>query len=244
MYFDPELIKCVSPIMKLRCIIVDDSSMQRTAIARMVNNHPNLALVAEYCNAIEAKNGLKNYDIDLIFLDVEMPIINGFDLLESLDNPPQVILITGNPDYALKAFDYNVTDYLYKPISLARFDASVKRAVAKYEQINKLDEEEEYIFVKSNLRQRKVVLNEINWVEALGDYIKLVTTEGNVVILSTMKSFEQKLPKDKFLRIHKSYIVNLEKVEKFNSKKVEVAGTSVPLSRNKKTELAEALYNV
>ncbi|WP_031443987.1 LytR/AlgR family response regulator transcription factor [Arenibacter algicola] len=230
--------------MKLRCIIVDDSSMQRTAIARMVNNHPNLALVAEYSNAIEAKNGLKNYDIDLIFLDVEMPIINGFDLLESLDNPPQVILITGNPDYALKAFDYNVTDYLYKPISLVRFDASVKRAVAKYEQINKLDEEEEYIFVKSNLRQRKVVLSDINWVEALGDYIKLVTTEGNVVILSTMKSFEQKLPKDKFLRIHKSYIVNLEKVEKFNTKKVEVAGTSVPLSRNKKTELAEALYNV
>lgn len=230
--------------MKLRCIIVDDSSMQRTAIARLVNNHLDLALVAEYSNAIEAKNGLKNYDIDLIFLDVEMPIINGFDLLESLDNPPQVILITGNPDYALKAFDYNVTDYLYKPISLARFDASVKRAVAKYEQINKLDEEEEYIFVKSNLRQRKVVLNEINWVEALGDYIKLATTEGNVVILSTMKSFEQKLPKDKFLRIHKSYIVNLEKVEKFNSKKVEVAGTSVPLSRNKRTELTEALYNV
>ncbi|WP_142188871.1 LytTR family transcriptional regulator DNA-binding domain-containing protein [Arenibacter algicola] len=230
--------------MKLKCIIVDDSSMQRTAIARLVNNHPNLALVAEYSNAIEVKNGLKNYDIDLIFLDVEMPIINGFDLLESLDNPPQVILITGNPDYALKAFDYNVTDYLYKPISLVRFDASVKRAVAKYEQINKLDEEEEYIFVKSNLRQRKVVLSDINWVEALGDYIKLVTTEGNVVILSTMKSFEQKLPKDKFLRIHKSYIVNLEKVEKFNTKKVEVAGTSVPLSRNKKTELAEALYNI
>ena len=230
--------------MKLRCIIVDDSFMQRTAISKLVNHNPKLVIVGEYSNAIEAKNGLKNNEIDLIFLDVEMPIISGFDLLESLENPPQVILITGNPDYALKAFDYNVTDYLYKPISLARFDASVKRAVAKYEQINKLEEEEEYIFVKSNLRQRKVVLNDINWVEALGDYIKLVTTEGNVVILSTMKSFEQKLPKDKFLRIHKSYIINLEKVEKFNSKKVEVAGTPVPLSRHKKTELAVALYNV
>ena len=200
-------------------------------------------MVAEYSNAVEANNGLKNKEIDLIFLDVEMPIINGFDLLESLDDPPQVILITGNPDYALKAFDYNVTDYLYKPISLARFNTSVKRAVANYEQINKQNEEEEYIFVKSNLRQRKVVLNDIMWVEALGDYVKLVTNEGNVVILSTMKSFEQKLPKEKFLRIHKSYIVNLEKVEKFNSKTVEVAGNQVPLSRNKKNELEQALYN-
>ena len=230
--------------MKLRSIIVDDSTMQRIAIAKLVNNHPNLAMVAEFSNAIEAKKAIKSNDIDLIFLDVEMPIINGFDLLESLDNPPQVILITGNPNYALKAFDYDVTDYLHKPITLTRFEASVKRAVAKYEQMNKVTEDEGYIFVKSNLRQRKVVLNDIKWIEGLGDYIKLVTIEGNVVILSTMKSFEQKLPKDKFLRIHKSYIVNLEKVQKFNSKNVEVAGRQVPLSRNKKTELAEALYNV
>ncbi len=141
---------------------MDDSSIQRIAIARLVDHHPNLTMVAEYSNAIEANNGLKNNEVDLIFRDVEMPIMNGFDLLESLDDPPQVILITGNPDYALKAFDYNVTDYLHKPISFDRFDASVKRALARYEQIIKLNEEEEYIFVKSNLRQRKIVLNYIN----------------------------------------------------------------------------------
>lgn len=230
--------------MKLRSIIVDDSSMQRIAVAKLVNNHPSLTMVGEYSNAIEAKNGLKNNNIDLIFLDVEMPIINGFDLLESLDNPPQVILITGNPNYALKAFDYDVTDYLHKPISASRFDTAIKRALTKYEQLQKVTEDDEYIFVKSNLRQRKVVLNDIKWVEALGDYIKLVTTEGNVVILSTMKSFEQKLPQDKFLRVHKSYIVNLEKVQKFNSKSVELDGRQVPLSRNKKNVLIEALHNV
>ncbi|MCK0188902.1 LytTR family DNA-binding domain-containing protein [Arenibacter sp. F20364] len=230
--------------MKLRSIIVDDSSMQRIAVAKLVNNHPNLTLVAEYSNAIEAKNGIKNNNIDLIFLDVEMPIINGFDLLESLENPPQVILITGNPNYALKAFDYDVTDYLYKPVTVDRFHASVKRALTKYEHMQTEQEEDEYIFVKSNLKKRKVVLNDINWIEALGDYIKLVTPEANIVVLSTMKSFEQQLPEDKFLRIHKSYIVNLEKVEKFNSKNVEVAGKQVPLSRHKKTELTEALYNV
>ena len=229
--------------MKLKSIIVDDSSMQRMAVAQLVNKHPNLALVAQYSNAIEANNGIKNNDIDLIFLDVEMPIINGFDLLESLENPPQVILITGKPDYALKAFDYDVTDYLYKPISSARFEASIKRAVVRHEQSQNVNQEEEYIFVKSNLKNRKVVLNDIKWVEALGDYIKVVTNEGNIVILSTMKSFEKQLPEDKFLRIHKSYIVNLEKVEKFNSKNIEVEGRQVPLSRNKKNELMEALSN-
>jgi len=229
--------------MKLKSIIVDDSSMQRMAVAQLVNKHPNLALVAQYSNAIEANNGIKNNDIDLIFLDVEMPIINGFDLLESLENPPQVILITGKPDYALKAFDYDVTDYLYKPISSARFEASIKRAVVRHEQSQNVNPEEEYIFVKSNLKKRKVVLNDIKWVEALGDYIKVVTNEGNIVILSTMKSFEKQLPEDKFLRIHKSYIVNLEKVEKFNSKNIEVEGRQVPLSRNKKNELMEALSN-
>jgi|TARA_R110001606_G_scaffold30101_1_gene93426 DNA-binding LytR/AlgR family response regulator len=218
--------------------------MQRMAVAQLVNKHPNLALIAQYSNAIEANNGIKTNDIDLIFLDVEMPIINGFDLLESLENPPQVILITGKPDYALKAFDYDVTDYLYKPISSARFEASIKRAVVRHEQAQNVNAEEEYIFVKSNLKKRKVVLNDIKWVEALGDYIKVVTNEGNIVILSTMKSFEKQLPEDKFLRIHKSYIVNLEKVEKFNSKNIEVEGRQVPLSRNKKNELMEALSNV
>ena len=229
--------------MKLKCIVVDDSTMQRLAVAKLVKNHPNLTLIAEYSNAIEAKNGLKAHDIDLIFLDVEMPIINGFDLLEALENPPQVILITGKADYAVKAFDYDVTDYLHKPITLARFESSVRRAIIQAEQSTRREDDEEHIFVKSNLKKRKVILNDIKWIEALGDYIKLVTDEANIVILSTMKSFENQLPADKFLRIHKSFIVNLEKIEKFNSKNVEVGGRQIPLSRNKKTELAEALQN-
>lgn len=227
--------------MKLKSIIVDDSSVQRMAVAKLVNTHPNLALVAEYSNAIEAKNGLKHHNIDLIFLDVEMPIINGFDLLEALENPPQVILITGKVDYALKAFDYNVTDYLHKPVTPVRFDASVKRAVARYREVNAAHEDEAHIFVKSNLKKRKVFLHDIKWVEALGDYIKLVTHTANLIVLSTMKSFEKRLPSEKFLRIHKSYIVNLEKIEKFNSRNVEIEGRPIPLSRNKKTELTAAI---
>ncbi len=229
--------------MKMNCIIVDDSTLQRMAVAKLIKNHSSLSLVAEYSNAIEAKNGLKSENVDLIFLDVEMPIVSGFDLLESLNEPPQVILVTGKAEYALKAFDYDVTDYLQKPITTDRFEASVKRAIEKFKLENISKEDDEHIFVKSNLKKRKVYLNEINWVEALGDYIKLVTDEANIVVLSTMKSFEKELPAERFLRIHKSYIVNLGKVEKFNSKNVEVNGKQIPLSRNKKQDLAEALNN-
>lgn len=227
----------------MNCIIVDDSTLQRMSVSKLIKNHPSLTLVAEYSNAIEAKNGLKNENVDLIFLDVEMPIVSGFDLLESLNEPPQVILVTGKAEYALKAFDYDVTDYLHKPITTERFEASVKRALEKFKLENTSKDDDEHIFVKSNLKKRKVYLNEINWVEALGDYIKLVTDETNIVVLSTMKSFENELPIDRFLRIHKSFIVNLAKVEKFNSKNVEVNGKQIPLSRNKKQELADALSN-
>ena len=203
--------------------------------------------IIEIYESEDLPSGVKSihkYDPDIVFLDVEMPIISGFDLLEALENPPQVILITGKPDYALKAFDYDVTDYLHKPITLARFEASVKRAVSKYEQINRVDEDEEHIFVKSNLKKRKVILNDIKWIEALGDYVKVVTEENSLVVLSTMKAFEKELPEGKFLRIHKSYIVNLDKIDRFNSKNVEVGAYEIPLSRNKKTQLVDALNNM
>jgi DNA-binding LytR/AlgR family response regulator len=172
---------------------------------------------------------------------VEMPIINGFDFLESLIKRPQIILITGKPDYALKAFEYDITDYLQKPISPTRFDFSVKRAVSRYEQKHGIHNDEEHIFVKSNLKKRKVILNNIKWIEALGDYIKLVSDEANIIVLSTLTAFESELPKDKFLRIHKSYIVNLDKIEKFSGKSVEVEGKQLPLSRHKRQILEKAL---
>ncbi|RAV27867.1 LytR/AlgR family response regulator transcription factor [Sinomicrobium soli] len=227
--------------MKMNCIIVDDSNIQRMAVARLIKNTPSLELVAEYGNAMEAKNGLKSKKIDLIFLDIEMPIITGFDLLESLHDPPQVILITGKAEYALRAFDYDVTDYLHKPVSSERFDVAVKRAIKKHRLKTVAKEDDDHIFVKSNLKKHKVFLNEIKWIEALGDYVKLVTDEEGIIVLSTMKSFEQELPPDRFMRIHKSFIINLDKVDRYNSREVEVSGTKLPLSRNRKARLAEIL---
>jgi two-component system LytT family response regulator len=226
----------------LKCAIVDDSTLQRLSIVRLIQNHPSLELVAEYNNAIEAKIGLATTEIDLVFLDIEMPILSGFDLLDDLTLKPQIIFVTGKTKYAFKAFDYDAVDYLRKPISKERFLNAVHKAISNYKMKN--DEgfdDEDFIFVKSNLKKRKVFLNELKYIEALGDYVKLVTENDSLVVLSTMKAFEALLPEDRFLRIHKSYIVNLDKVERYNSKVIELENQQLPLSRNRKAQLVEAL---
>jgi two-component system LytT family response regulator len=228
--------------MKLNCVVVDDSTLQRMVITKLVNNHPNLHLVGDFSNAIEAKNCMTVHTVDLIFLDVEMPIISGFDFIDGLQVKPQIIFITSKADYALKAFDYDATDYLQKPIILERFNASVKRALDLHmlHQDN-YDLEGEHIFIKSNLKKLKVYTNRIKWIEAYGDYVKVVTEEDTNLVLSTMKSFEKDLSKEKFIRVHKSYIINIDKVERFNSKFAEIGITKIPLSRNKKEDLVKAL---
>lgn len=228
--------------MKLNCVVIDDSSIQRMIITKLVNNHQNLHLVGDFSNAIEAKSCMSIHQVDLIFLDIEMPIINGFDFLDGLKNKPQIIFITSKADYAVKAFDYDATDYLQKPISVERFDAAVKRALDLHRLRHEVTEEEgDYIFIKSNLKKLKVYTSKIKWIEAFGDYVKVVTDEDSNLVLATMKSFEQDLAKDKFLRVHKSYIVNIDKIERFNSKYAEIGVTKIPLSRNKKDDLKRAL---
>ncbi|MDT0554479.1 LytR/AlgR family response regulator transcription factor [Patiriisocius hiemis] len=227
----------------LKCAIVDDSTLQRLSIIKLIENHPSLNLVAEYNNAIEAKMGLMNTAVDLIFLDIEMPILSGFDLLDDLTHKPQIIFVTGKTKYAFKAFNYDAVDYLRKPISKERFLNAVHKAITNYRLKNDDGfDDEDFIFVKSNLKKRKVFLNELRYIEALGDYVKLVTEHDALVVLSTMKAFEKLLPENRFLRIHKSYIINLDKVEKYNSKFIELEDDEqLPLSRNRKTQLVEAL---
>ncbi len=227
----------------LKCMIIDDSATQRAALVQLVNDHPDLVLVDEFQSGISARSSIKKKAADLIFLDVEMPVVGGFDLLESLENRPQIILVTGSPDYALRAFDHNVTDYLLKPISRERFKESVKRAVTNTAINQESMAEKDFLYVTSNLKKIKIFPHKIKWVEGYGDYIKLITEEESILVLSTMKSFMARLPENRFLRIHKSYIVNLEKIDRFNTGSVEVRGSKIPLSKHRKTELEEALLN-
>jgi len=228
--------------MKLNCIVVDDSAIQRALIIKLVNETLGLHLVGEYSNALDAKNCVNNVNIDLIFLDIEMPLINGFDLLDGLKQKPQIIFITSKADYAVKAFDYEATDFLQKPISKERFQKAVKKAIELHQLKNDTHEDlGEAIIIKSNLKKQKVYITKIKWIEALGDYIKVVTDDENHLVLSTMKSFESELPEGKFLRVHKSYILNIERIEKFNSKFAEIGSSKIPISRNKRDSIAKAI---
>ena len=228
--------------MVLNCLVVDDSLIQRISIVKLVEYHPSLNLIAEYSSALETKDGLQKHKVDLIFLDIEMPGLTGFELLDTLNNKPQVIFVTGKTEHAFKAFNYNPTDYLHKPITKKRFNSAVGKALEQHKLKFKVNEDDaEYFTVKSDHEKHKVFLKDIKWIKALGDYVQIITEDKNLIVLSTMKSIEAKLPDDIFLRIHKSYLINLEKIDRFSSSKVEIGDFEIPLSRNKKKVLVEAL---
>jgi len=177
---------------------------------------------------------------DLIFLDIEMPDLTGFEMLDILDNIPQIIFITGKTEYAFEAFNYDATDYLQKPINKERFNTAIEKALEQQKiKLNEIDQG--HIIIRSNHKKHKVYFNDIKWVKSLGDYVKLVTEENSFVILNTLKALENKLANGNFFRIHRSYIINLTKVEKFSSKIVEIGDFKIPISRNKKTQLINAL---
>ncbi len=228
-------------IKTLNTIIIEDSETQRTIIAKLVKGHPNLNLIGDYRNGILALNSIRKNQVDLILLDIELPMVSGFEFLESLEKPPLIILISAKADYALRAFDYDITDYLQKPVERARFNIAIDRALTKKINIASINDKEEFIDVTVNLQKKKVYLYSIKWIQAFGDYIKLVTSEGNFLVLSTMKAFLNKLPENQFVRIHKSFIVNVNKVDNWSANKVEVEGTKLPMSRSRKDELEKIL---
>ena len=228
--------------MKLNCVVVDDSSIQRLIITKLVNNNQNLNLIGDFSNAIEARNCITNNNVDLIFLDVEMPVINGFDFIDCLKFKPQIIFISSKAEYALRAFDYDATDYLQKPIESERFNTAVKKVYDLHNlRQDSTEESGDFIFIKSNLKKLKIFTTKIKWIEAYGDYVKVVTEEESNLVLSTMKAFENELTKEKFVRVHKSFIVNIDKISRFNSKFVEIGANKIPLSRNKKDVLIKAI---
>lgn len=162
--------------------------------------------------------------------------------MEGLKTKPQIIFVTAKAEYALRAFDYDATDYIQKPVTLDRFETAVKRALHLYSLENETKEETgEHIYIKSNLKKLKIFTAKIKWIEAFGDYVKVVTENSGHLVLSTMKSFENNLNKEKFVRVHKSYIINIDKVERYNSKFIEIGTSKIPLSRNKKEDLIKVL---
>ncbi|RRQ48080.1 DNA-binding response regulator [Maribacter algicola] len=226
---------------KLRCTIVEDSQTHINILEKSIKMNPYLELTKTFRIGKEALDYLKENQVDLLFLDIGLPDINGFEVLKSLNQNLFKIITTANSDHATKAFDYNVDDYLLKPFSIERFNKAIDKVMYKINlsRNNKIDDN--CILVRSNLREVRLYLKNILWVEALGDYVKIVTPDKILIVLSSMKAFMEKLPQDKFLRIHKSYIVNIEKIEFYNHRHVQVKDKKLPMRRNNNLALDKKL---
>jgi DNA-binding LytR/AlgR family response regulator len=200
----------------MRCIIVDDDKVFVRILQELINKFDYLELTESFADAEAAKSFLKDEDVDLIFLDVEFPGESGMDLIQYLNKNTQVILVTGKEKYAVEAFEYNVVDYLVKPISADRFNRAVKKAKEYYDLKSSLQINKNRLFMKENNAYHNVLADDVLFVEALGDYVVVNTRNKKYTLLTTMKQIEQKLPEQKFMRVHRSYIINIDHVETFD----------------------------
>jgi len=224
----------------MNCIIIDDDLMSRRIIEEFVNRTDQLNLLSSYENAVDAINAFNTEeDIDLIFLDIEMPEMSGIDFLETLTNPPQIIIISSKDKYALDAFNYDVTDYLLKPISYSRFFKAVNKANVRFK--NKVDTKEDEIFIKKNSALVRLKYEDILWVEALENYVIFNTFSEKYTIHFTMKAIETKLPSNRFTRVHRSYIVNTSSIKVIEDNSVVIktheGAKSIPIGKSYKDKL-------
>ncbi|PVY43108.1 LytR/AlgR family response regulator transcription factor [Pontibacter virosus] len=237
--------------MKLRCLIVDDEPLALDVLETFVERLDNLELVCRCNNAVEAYNCLQNEHIDLMFLDIQMPKLTGIDFLKSIPNPPRVIFTTAYRDYALDSYELNAVDYLLKPISFDRF----LKAVAKVTPVENKgiatsaapinhaepDYKDAFIYLKADKKMVKVMLADILYIESLKDYIRVKTDTKEIISYQKISFLEEKLPTDKFLRIHRSFIISLDKVQAFSATAVDVGKTEIPIGRLYKNDVLQVL---
>lgn len=226
--------------MKLRCIIVEDEIMARKSLQRLCEQHESLELIALFENAEEAMIFLNEHTIDLIWLDVEMPGLSGFGLLQNLTSMPQVVMTTTKTEYAFDAYQYQVTDYLQKPITLPRFKIAVEKVLDLNTRKTSVSSERQEIYIKTDGRYVRLPYADILYIENVGDYVKFVTTHDTFVVHTTMKHLEDKLG-GQFLRVHRSFIVALNKIVDIEENNLVVANRVIPISRANKSELMSKL---
>jgi DNA-binding LytR/AlgR family response regulator len=237
----------------INVIIVDDEPLAQDVLETYVEKIPELKLIGKCSNALEANEMLKQQQVDLMFLDIQMPQLTGIDFLKTLADPPLVIFTTAYPNYAVEGFELNALDYLLKPISLERFMKGVNKAIAQIELKQKgaqggnatavAEEDPGYIFVKADKKLVKVNYEDILYIEGLKDYVIIRQEKTRVITLQTMKSLEDKLPVALFKRIHRSYIVNIGKIEAVIGNMVEIMekgkAKHLPIGKNYRDELLD-----
>lgn len=226
----------------IRCIIVDDEPLSLETLEAYIKDTPSLQLVAQCQDAFQAMDVLKKEQIDLIFLDINMPKLSGISMLKSLKNPPLVVFTTAYSDYAVEGFELDAIDYLLKPFSFERFIKAVNKAsdrLRKNENTNKSNGN--YIMLKSDKKMYKIDLDDIMYIQAYGDYVKVISSQKTLLTHSTMKKMEESLSNEDFIRIHKSYIIALKHIIMIEGNQVKINDEFLPIGISYKENLFKKL---
>lgn len=227
----------MEPQLPIRCIIIDDEPMARDVVRRYIKMIPSLDLTGEFGNAIEATIFLQNNEVDMIFLDIQMPQLSGIDFVKSLRQRPIVIFTTAHKAYAFDGFELDVADYLLKPIRFDRFLRAVNKALPQKSlpqdiySDDKINNSDPFIYLRADRKMKKVMLEDIIYVESDRDYVKVFTEKGTITSRQTISSIEAILSESEFLRIHRSYIVSVCKLKSFTNETVEIGDKKLPIGK-------------
>ncbi len=232
----------------LKCMIVEDEHLAAEILKDYIAELPALELVSHCTDAIQALDVLKNVPVDLVFLDINLPKLKGFDFLNTLPARPEVIITSAFHEYALKGFEYNVVDYLLKPIEFTRFLIAVNKVLGKHKQapqsqaVLQTHPSRKFLFFNVGTKNVKLFLDEISYLESVREYVKIYYNNKSLLTKIRISDIEQTLLSHNFIRVHRSYIVNISKVDSFSNFEIEVASTTIPVSRTYKEKL-QALFN-
>jgi len=230
--------------MKINCLIIDDEPSSQTVLKKFIENVDFLELVNVCGNAFEALQILKqNQNIDLLFLDINMPKVSGLTFYKSLQNPPDVIFTTAYPQYALEGFEVNAVDYLLKPFSFERFFSAVNKVIEKKFTSDKTLEDDHYLLIKSNKTLYKVFSKKILFIEALGDYVKVHLEDKFILTNATFTSVLESLPKQMFIRTHKSFAINFKKMTSISGNQININDFKIPIGQKYKDEFLNYVNN-
>lgn len=222
--------------MKLKCIIVDDEPLGRNVINNHLRSFPDLKVVANCNDAIDAFNILKNEHIDFMFLDINMPEITGIDFIKSLKQKPLIIITTAYREYAVESYELDVFDYLVKPISLQRFIKAIDKVTGHFKLLSSRNEpqreENNHIFIKVDKKIIKVYFRDILYIESLKDYVRVVTKLSNYITHHNLRSITEILPSDRFIRIHRSFVVAIDEISSLEGNNIRVENKLLPIGRN------------
>ena len=229
---------------RYKCIIIEDEPLAQNILKRYIADHPSLELAAVCNDAMEAQTKLTRQTIDLLFLDINLPKLSGINFIKTLLHPPLIIFTTAYPEYAVEGFELNAVDYLLKPFSFERFLKAVNKAVEKINASlsRSPDEQNQHIFLKSDKKLHKVDLESIRYIEAIGDYMKVITDSGQLIVNEKMKTLQETLPANLFIRVHKSYIISRKRIKYIEGNYVQVDDKSIPIGITYRTEVLESLH--